>query len=198
MGKRTAVTTGEVAAHCQVTSDTVINWIKTGKLNAYTTPGGHRRIPLEEFRAFLQAYHMPPFAETAPARKKVLIVDDEPDITRILTRFLGKTAKYELAAARDGFEAGIQLKTFCPDVVILDLVMPQLDGFQVCKMLKSDPETAHIKVLVLTGYASDENLRKALESGADRCMAKPVTSKELAEKIEELFTAENDQTAQTA
>lgn len=147
MGKRTAVTTGEVAAHCQVTSDTVINWIKTGKLSAYTTPGEHRRIPLEEFRTFLQAYHMPPFAETAPARKKVLIVDDEPDITRILTRFLNKTARYELAAAKDGFEAGIQLKTFCPDVVILDLVMPQLDGFQVCKMLKSDPETAHIKVL---------------------------------------------------
>lgn len=187
MRKRTAVTTGEIAAHCHVTPDAVIYWVKTGKLKAQTTPGGHRRIPLEELRAFLQAYNLPPFEENVPAKKKILIVDDEPDVIRALTRLLGKAEKYELVAAKDGFEAGIQLMTFCPDLVVLDLMMPQLDGFQICRRIKSTPVTKHIKVLVLTGYSTDENMSKALECGADYCMAKPIRGDELREKVEELI-----------
>lgn len=187
MRKRTAVTTGEIAAHCQVTPDAVIYWIKTGKLNAYATPGGHRRISIEEFRAFLQAYNMPPFGEAVPAKRKILIVDDEPNVTGTIAKLLGKAEKYELAVARDGFEAGLQIMAFCPDLVVLDLMMPQLDGFQVCRRIKSTSATEHIKVLVLTGYPTDDNISNALECGADCCMAKPIKGDDLREKIKEML-----------
>jgi CheY-like chemotaxis protein len=122
-----------------------------------------------------------------PAKKKILLVDDEPDVISTLISLLGKEEKYELAVASDGFEAGIQIMTSCPDLVVLDLMMPQMDGFQVCRRIKSTPSTEHIKVLVLTGYATDENIQKALECGADYCMEKPIKGDELRGKVEELI-----------
>lgn len=189
MKRTAAVTTGEIAAHCQVSPMAVINWIKSGKLAAYTTPGGHRRVAIAHFRAFLQAHNMPPLAEGVPVIRKILIVDDNPEIVRLVVKLLNKGNQYQLETAGNGFAAGIQAVTFGPDLVILDLMMPQLDGFQVCKMIKSTPETAQIKVLVLTGYHSEENEKKALECGADACLGKPVKGDALRDKVAELLAS---------
>lgn len=183
MKPKTALTTGQIAAHCQVASETVVNWIKSGQIRAYTTGGGHHRVLLEDFRVFAQAHDIPPLAEEQSAKWKILVVDDEPDVVSTVVRLLRKSAEHEIATAIDGFGAGLQIERFCPDLVILDLMMPQLDGFQVCKLLKSTPETAHIKVLVLTGFASDENVRRAVECGADTWMAKPIKGRELRERV---------------
>ena len=187
MKRKTAVTTGDIAVHCQVSSMAVINWIKSGKLAAYATPGGHRRVSIAHFRAFLQAHNMPPLPEEVPAKRKILVVDDDPAVAAVTVKLLRQTKRYELETAGNGFAAGIQAVTFCPDLVILDLMMPQLDGFQVCKILKSTPETARIKVLVLTGYYSEENEKMALECGADACLGKPVKGDVLKEKVAELL-----------
>ena len=117
---------------------------------------------------------MPPLPEEVPAKRKILVVDDDPAVAAAVVKLLRQTSRYELETAGNGFAAGIQAVTFCPDLVILDLMMPQLDGFQVCKILKSTPETAQIKVLVLTGYYSEENEKMALGCGADACLGKPV------------------------
>jgi len=189
MKRRTAVTTGDIAAHCQVSAVAVINWIKSGKLQATTTPGGHRRVSLDHLRDFLQRHGMPPFAEHLPDKRRILVVDDEPDVVRILVKLLGQSGKYEIATAANGFEAGLQVAQFGPDLVILDLMMPQQDGFVVCQQIKSTPQTRHIKVLVVTGYASAENVQKALECGADYCLAKPIKGNALKYKVEEMLTA---------
>ncbi|MCC7263198.1 MAG: response regulator [Candidatus Latescibacteria bacterium] len=165
----------------------VVNWIKSGKLAAYTTPGGHRRVPIAHFRAFLQAHRMPPLVEEVPAKRKILIVDDDPAVAAVTAKLLRRTNRYELVTAGNGFAAGIQVMTFAPDLVILDLMMPQLDGFQVCEMIKSTPETAYIKVLVLTGYHNPENEQKALDCGANACMGKPGIGDALQEKVAELL-----------
>lgn len=186
MRNEALLTTGEIAAHCRVSYEAVSKWIKSGKLKAYTTPGRHHRIRRADFEEFLKEYNLPPLA--APAlRRKVLIVDDDPAILRLLSTFFGKTDEYEVATATDGFEAGIQIAGSCPQLVILDLMMPNIDGFKVCEGIKSNPQTSQTIVVVLTGFATPENIRRALECGADCCLEKPVILRDLEQKLAELW-----------
>lgn len=189
MRKKALFTTGEVAAHCGVSYEAVKEWIKTGKLKAYATPGKHRRIPTESFKQFLQKYHWPLLgeAERPTARRRVLVVDDDSDIISLIMKGLSRIGEYELASATDGFEAGLQVLTFHPDLIILDLMMPQMDGFKVCQKIKSAPETRGILVLAITGYPTPENVQKILEAGADYYLVKPFKVKALQQIIREIF-----------
>ena len=191
--KTALLTTGEVATHCRVSYETVNQWIKAGKLKSYTTPGRHHRIQVEDFRKFIAEHHLPPLAAPRVDRFKILIVDDEPSIVQMMTKELTRTAEYEVATAADGFEAGIQVARFQPDLIILDLIMPHMDGFKVCQQIKSDPETQQIAILVITGYPTDENLQRALECGADYCLAKPLQLPELNKRVDALLS--RDKTA---
>ena len=182
------LTTGEVALHCRVSYETVNQWIKAGKLKAYTTPGRHHRIHAEEFRKFIAEHNLPPLEAPRADRFKILIVDDEPGIVQMIAKELTRTAEYELAIAADGFEAGIQVARFQPDLIILDLIMPNMDGFKVCQQIKSDPETQQMAILVITGYPTDENLQRALECGADYCLAKPLQLPELNKRVDALLS----------
>jgi excisionase family DNA binding protein len=178
-------TTGEIAAHCRVSYEAVSKWIKSGKLKAYTTPGRHHRVRRDDFEAFLREYNLPPL--TGSARRKVLIVDDDPAILRLLGAYFGKMENYEVATATDGFEAGIQIAGSCPQLVILDLMMPNIDGFKVCQGIKSNLQTQQTIVVVLTGYATPENVRRAMECGADCCLEKPVALEALEQHLEVLW-----------
>jgi excisionase family DNA binding protein len=186
--KKHILTTGDIAVHCQVSYETVTNWIKGNKLKAHATPGGHNRVHIDDFRNFLKAHDMPAFQEeTVSPNTRILVVDDEPEVAQLVVDLLRQQNKYELAADADGFEAGIQVANYKPDLIVLDLMMPHLDGFKVCKLIKDNPRTRHIAILVLTAYARDENVRRALECGADYCMTKPFNSTELVEVVEELL-----------
>jgi excisionase family DNA binding protein len=189
MTKKSVLTTGAVAEHCHVSSETVVNWIRQGKIKAFSTAGGHRRIHVEDFHGFLEAYDMPAWEEEEEisVKPRILIVDDETEIVTLIEKTLRGTGKYELASAGDGFEAGIQVMEFLPDLIILDLMMPYLNGFKVCRMIKDNPNTKHIIVLVVTGYPQGGNMERALECGAEFCMAKPFNLAELKEKIDELL-----------
>lgn len=187
MKRKTLLTTGEVAAHCEVSVKTVNNWINSGHLKAATTPGRHHRVRVDVFNAFLREHDLPLYEGEHVERCRILIADDEEDVVQVLVKSFRKTDQYEVATAFDGFEAGLQVAKFEPDLVILDLIMPNLDGFKVCQLIKSNPDTKHIKVLVLTGYASDENRQKALDCGADGFMTKPLKIAELQERVEELL-----------
>ncbi|MBI2506172.1 MAG: response regulator [Candidatus Latescibacteria bacterium] len=190
MRNKALLTTGEIAAHCRVSYEAVSKWIKSGKLKAYTTPGRHHRVRRADFEEFLKEYNLPPL--TGPAlQRKVLIVDDDPAVVKFLSTFFSKTNAYEVATATDGFEAGIQIAGGCPELVILDLMMPNIDGFKVCRGIKSNPQTRQAIVVVLTGYATPENVRKALECGADCCLEKPVSLGDLEQKLEELWAGAN-------
>ena len=185
MANKEILTTGDIAAHCHVSYETVANWIRAGKLNSFATPGRHRRIKVEDFRIFLRQHDMPPYGEGAAVATKLLIVDDEPDIVQLISSYFAKLSDYEVESASNGFEAGIHVERFKPDLLILDLHMPQVDGFNVCKMIKSNPATSHIGILVLTGYAEGENLKRALQCGADECMSKPFKLGDLKKRVEE-------------
>jgi len=184
------LTTGDVARYCQVSSVTVFRWIKSGKLKAYTTPGGHFRIRQSDLRDFLISNGMPiePALFKDSSRKRVLVVDDKPDVLMVISRALTEGPdEYEVETAQDGFEAGLKLADFQPDLLILDLMMPRVNGFEVCELIRSTPNYQHIKILIVTGYASKDNIARALEAGADDYLEKPLNLHELQQKVRMLL-----------
>jgi excisionase family DNA binding protein len=183
------LTTGDVARYCQVSPVTVFRWIKDGKLKAYTTPGGHHRVRQSDFRTFLISSGMPIDEGFFSGRthKHILIVDDEPDVIEIVSRAL-KEGPYELETATDGFEAGMKLSDFKPDLLILDLMMPRVNGFEVCELVRSNSTHHQVKILIVTGYANEENIARALEAGADDYLAKPLNIHELQQKVKEMLS----------
>ena len=191
MKTKEILTTGDVARHCHISYVTVANWIKMGSLKAHTTPGQHHRIHVDDFRAFLQKHGMPPYGEAFPPKYKVLVVDDDPDMVELIVNYLVRMDEYEVGSARDGFDAGVQVTTFWPDLVILDLMMDYLDGFSVCQRIKSNDKTKHMRILVITGHAEDGNIEKALACGADFCFEKPIQLEVLKRKIDALLRNEH-------
>jgi excisionase family DNA binding protein len=190
MGKNRFLTTGDVAQYCEVTNAAVLKWIDAGKLPFFTTPGGHYRILRGDFKDFLLRYGMfvdQSFFGKGSNKKRILVVDDEEAVVSFIEGALLLEGKYEVAAATDGFDAGQQVVTFEPDLIILDIMLPGMDGFEVCRRVKTDVATQHIKVLAITGFASDENIEKILRMGADDYLAKPLKLQELHQKLEELL-----------
>ena len=119
---------------------------------------------------------------------KILIVEDDIYMQDLLTEILSRE-EYETETASSGFEAGTKVVKFKPGLVILDLIMPLMSGFEVCRMIKEDPDTSHIKILALTGYDTEENRKKIMEAGADGYMTKPVERVVLLRHVENLLKA---------
>jgi DNA-binding response OmpR family regulator len=118
--------------------------------------------------------------------QRVLIVDDEPSIV-ISLEFLLKRAGYEVAVARDG-QAGLDaIRDSRPDLVVLDVMMPKLDGFGVLAAVRADPAVQATRILLLTAKGREADRRKGLELGADAYLAKPFSTHELVAKVGELL-----------
>lgn len=192
---RTLITTGVVAAHCGVSYEAVAKWIRTRKLPAYTTPGGQHRVRIADFQDFVNRYGMPPFTPTPVLQRKLLIVDDDPVIVQFIQHVFTQTADYECATAANGFEAGTTVLSFRPDLVLLDLVMPGLNGIEVCRHIKTMPETRHILVLAMTGYPDEGNLEQVLAAGAAGCLVKPFSVETLTQQVTGVFAARRRHTA---
>ncbi len=182
---RRNLSTFDIAEMIGVDPGSVANWIDSGALKAHRTPGGHRRVAVADLVRFLREHKMPVPAGLEQAPVCVLIVDDEPDATRIIARAIGHLhPDYEIVEVQDGFRAGTVVATLKPDVVILDLRMPGMDGFEVCRMIKSQEATKHADVIAITAYPSDENNRRILDCGAKICLPKPLDLARLVEQVE--------------
>jgi len=118
---------------------------------------------------------------------KMLIVEDEEAILTLLSTLFGFFEKYEITLARDGEEAFKLIRKDIPDIILLDIQLPKMDGYELCKTIKSDPATSKIKVLMLTGLAQYQNLQKAFEVGANACITKPFSVSLIVDKVEELL-----------
>jgi excisionase family DNA binding protein len=190
MTKKAVFTTFETAKLCHVSPLSIINWVNAGRLPAFRTPGGHRRIRREDLLLFMRdnGLPIPEEMQQGSGRRKVLVVDDEPSIRELLAEHLStRPSPYEVSTAADGFEAGRLVATFRPDVVLLDLRMPGVDGFQICRTIKADPESSSTVVIAMTGYYSPETEARVLECGAVRCFAKPLDPTTLSAFIDSIF-----------
>lgn len=186
MAKRSELlSTGEVASRAGVTRTTVLHWIKSGKLRAaFTTAGGHYRIAEADLTRFLAEHYGP---ETRGPKNVILVVDDEPTILEIVLHALKPVFPgWRMETASDGVEAGMKLLRFTPALLVLDLMLPGIDGFEVCRLVRSDPELRKTAILCITGYKHPGIYEQALEAGADECMFKPLDMHTLRQKAQEL------------
>ena len=176
----------QAAEFCSLSRGTIWKYVKSGELKASLTPGRQYRIHNKDLELFMREKGMYPFAEYQPAQKKILIVDDDPYIQKLLTKMLS-AYKYKTEVASDGFEAGVKVTEFKPGLIILDLFMLGMDGFEVCRRIKKNPLSSQIKILAITGYDTKENKDRILEVGADGYAVKPFVNDELFQQIEALL-----------
>ena len=174
----------KAAKHCGLHRVTLWKYIKAGEIKTFRTPGGQYRIHKDDLYKFMQVKGMYPFSLDAPTgKKRILIVDDDPGVRKTLGKALTRKG-YDVGHAYDGFEAGQQTITFKPHLIILDLVMPKMDGFEVCRRLKESPDTATIKVIAISGFDAENNRQRILNCGADLFLPKPLSLKNIEKKIE--------------
>jgi excisionase family DNA binding protein len=182
----------KASQYCNVSSRTIINWIEAGHIEAYKTVGGHRRIRRDALEAFMRKQGIPIPAQIPPdENKRVLVVDDDPIIVETIVQSLEEDENdYEVISAADGFEAGIQVSHFKPHLIILDIMMPDIKGFEVCRKIKQTPETADTKIIVLSAYLDEEKFKQMQEHGADICFSKPLPLPQLKAEVARLLGLE--------
>ena len=183
---RDMYTIPQAAKYCSISRGTLWRCVKSGDLKASLTPGGHYRILKKDLESFMFEKGMYPLANPHSPRKKILIMDDDLEIQELLAKMLSGH-KYETEVASDGFEAGVKTMEFRPGLIILDLFMPGINGFELCRQIKEKSNTSHIKILALTGYDTKKNRDRIMQAGADGYLAKPVKMSTLLSQVKSLL-----------
>lgn len=178
-------TTFDVAEMCHVSPASVTRWIHDGKLKTSFTAGGHHRIHGSDLVELLRSLNMPVPAEILQAgRTTVLIVDDDPQLREfvkvVITRYFEGVNVEE---AEDGFVAGTKLTQLRPDLVILDIMLPGLDGYKVCQFIKEAPELKHTKIVAISGLDESDAKAKIMKLGADDFVHKPFGIEEFKDRL---------------
>ncbi len=175
----------EVAELLMVSTATVRIWSEQGDLKARTTAGGHRRFMVEDVKRFaVQKNLHVDFDDNEKGKHKILIVDDDVDFANFLRSLVEVEFKsVEVEISLDGFQAANKLRDFKPEIVLLDLKMPGLSGFQVCEHIKADPLQQGTRVIAISGDANDEDSKRIIKVGAEACLQKPISTATLLNQI---------------
>ena len=183
------LTTGQVARLCGFSQSAVLQWLHSGKLSSYSSPGGQHRVDPNALLQFLKAHGMRvPGELEEPCAHRILVVDDEELVRNVLVRlFEASNIDCAVEVAENGVIGCMKLATFRPHLVILDVVMPEVDGAEVCRTILASEALADTKVLLLTGYPEHARLTAALRAGADDWVCKPPTADELLGKVARLL-----------
>lgn len=185
-------TTGEVAKICKIATKTVVNYCESGKIRFEQSPiTNYRRIPRHELIRFITQFNIPVSQLSVVETKSVLVVDDDRVFVDIVVSALEKhfsqrPLECKARKAYDGYTALIEIGKEQPDIVILDILMPRLDGFAVCRILKENPLTNHIKICAVSAKSDDETRDGILKAGADEFLSKPFKLDYLCEVVEKL------------
>lgn len=165
---------GQVAEICRVSKKTVLNWIYDGGMKAFTTYGGHYRIWPANVKKFLETTGMDiPFDYVDDRTTHILIIDDDHDFSTILrSAIVAELPDVDVTTTDDGYEGLMLIGELKPQLVILDIKMPKLDGFQVLELLKSRKPDQDVKVLVITGYLDPDTRQQLSRTIADHWMDK--------------------------
>lgn len=179
-------TTGDIARIFGVSRISAYKWVVSGKVKSFKIPGGRYKITKKDLVDFIKKSGMDARVAGTIQQEdiKILIVDDQKLIIQTVRDYMEKIhPSWHISSASDGFEAGRMVSMMSPDIVILDLFLPGINGFSLCKNIKNDPHTKNVAIIVITGYPTDENIRKAKESGADAVLPKPFELQELEKLI---------------
>jgi len=180
-------TTGEVARICNLSQQTVIRCFDRGEVGGYRVPGSRfRRIPREQLIRFMRANNMP-LDRLLGGKRRVLVVDDNVQIIEMLQELLVKDGPFDVRSAVTGYEAGLLTRSFNPDILLLDYMLPDVNGHVVCASIRREPELSHIKIIMMSGVVDPDQIEKLMEAGADRFIRKPFPFDVMKAAIAELL-----------
>ena len=180
---KTVFTTGEAAKICKVSQQTIIRCFDSGQLRGFRVPGSRfRRIPREALYRFMKDNSIPTDALES-GKRKVLVVDDDQELVELITDVLEKDGRFEVRVANNGFDAGMMVKEYRPDLIVLDLMLPDINGREVCQRVRSDPTLEGVKIICISGMVEEDKIDELKASGADEFLHKPFETDELIERM---------------
>jgi len=176
-------TTGEAAEICRVSQQTIIRCFDSGRLQGFRVPGSKfRRIPRQHLVRFMRDNSIP-LDHLESGKRKVLVVDDDAEIVELMSDILSRDGRFETRTASSGYEAGMVTEQFRPDLILLDYMLPDVNGNVVCQTIKKNPELENTKVIIVSGVIKEDEIEQLLKSGAEGFVKKPFTISELTDKI---------------
>jgi excisionase family DNA binding protein len=185
---KTVFTTGEAADICKVSQQTIIRCFDSGRLKGFRVPGSRfRRIPRESLLQFMRENGIPPDTLDS-GKQKILVVDDDAEIVELFVDVLTRDGRFDVRTARSGYDAGMLTQEFNPDLIILDYMLPDINGNVVCKTIRQNPNFAETKIIIVSGVVNQDEINELLRSGADEFVKKPFNIERLIERIGQLLT----------
>jgi len=183
MSIKTVFTTGEAAKICKVSQQTIIRCFDSGQLKGFRVPGSRfRRIPRDQLFAFMKDNGIPTDALES-GKRKVLVVDDDTDLVDLIVDVLERDGRFETRTVNNGFEAGMMVKEYRPDLIVLDVMLPDINGKEVCLRVRSDNTLEAVKIICISGMVEEDKIADLKEAGADDFLPKPFSSDVLIERI---------------
>lgn len=175
MKEKKFYTTGQVAKICGVSSSTVKRWVDRHEIKGFRLPGSRDwRVTKHELIDFMKENGFPLDDLTTSGRKKIIVVDDDKRFLNFAKKVLTDEARFDLKFFQNGYEACIKFGNFEPDLVILDVMMPDIDGLEVARIIKESQEHKNTAILFVSGYL-DEELREKMKEYSSHILAKPVS-----------------------
>jgi excisionase family DNA binding protein len=176
-------TTGEAAEICRVSQQTIIRCFDAGRLEGFRVPGSRfRRIPRQHLIKFMKDNNIP-LDSIESGKRKVLIVDDDAEIVELIVEVLERDGRFEVKTASSGYEAGMATQRFRPELILLDYMLPDVNGNVVCQTIRRNPEFENIKIIIVSGVVKEDEIAQLLKSGAEDFIRKPFNITELTDKI---------------
>ena len=186
MRQKAVYTTGEAAEICKLSQQTIIRCFDNGHVKGFRVPGSRfRRIPHNCLVKFIKDNDIPLDGLTGD-KTRVLVVDDDPQIVELFVDVLKDNGRFEVATAATGYDAGVMTEQFKPDIVVLDYMLPDINGNVVCRTIRDNPNLSHIKVLLISGVVNPSEVDELMKAGADEFIKKPFNIQHVVEKMLEL------------
>ncbi len=180
-------TTGEAAEICKVSQQTIIRCFDSGRLQGFRVPGSKfRRIPRAELLRFMRTNDIPTDVLES-TRKRILVVDDDEQIVALFVDVLGRDDRFEIKTARTGYDAGLLTEQFKPHLILLDYMLPDINGNLVCDRIRANPDLAGTKIIIVSGVVKRDEIEELLQAGADDFVKKPFNINELVDRLAELL-----------
>ncbi|HTU93728.1 MAG TPA: response regulator [Gemmataceae bacterium] len=180
---KTVFTTGEAAKICKVSQQTIIRCFDNGQLKGFRVPGSRfRRIPREALYKFMRDNGIPTDALES-GKRKVLLVDDDIELVELMNKFLDEDGRFEVRIASNGFDAGLMVKEYRPDVIVLDVMLPDINGKEVCHRIRADSSLEDVRILCISGMIEEDKIQELRLAGADKFLHKPFDVEELIDEM---------------
>ena len=180
---KTVFTTGEAAKVCKVSQQTIIRCFDNGQLKGFRVPGSRfRRIPREALYKFMKDNGIPTDALES-GKRKVLLVDDDAELVELINKVLEEDGRFEVRIASNGFDAGMMVKEYRPDLIVLDVMLPDINGKEVCHRVRADATLEDVRILCISGMIEEDKVQELKLSGADDFLHKPFDIEELIDRM---------------